>query len=87
MAKPEGVAVQCHVLVGHEVKTIVEFVKAKSFDMGFHAMQYSVGAMIIRGMILGSTDFLISDTHQEDILPCWERRRLKRTGRQIPAHQ
>lgn len=29
----EGVAVQCHVLVGHEVKTIVEFVKAKSFDL------------------------------------------------------
>jgi len=33
MAQQEGVEVQCHVIVGHEVKTIVEFIKAKGFDL------------------------------------------------------
>jgi nucleotide-binding universal stress UspA family protein len=33
MAQQEGVEVQCHVFVGHEVKTIVEFIKAKGFDL------------------------------------------------------
>jgi nucleotide-binding universal stress UspA family protein len=33
LAKQEGVDVQCHAMVGHEVKTIVEFIKAKRFDL------------------------------------------------------
>jgi nucleotide-binding universal stress UspA family protein len=33
MAKERGVELQCHVLVGHEVKTIVELVKERGFDL------------------------------------------------------
>lgn len=33
MAAQAGVGVRCHVIVGHEVKTIVEFVKAHGFDL------------------------------------------------------
>lgn len=33
MAKDQGIELQCHVLVGHEVKTIVEFIKERGFDL------------------------------------------------------
>lgn len=33
MAQAKGVALRCHVIVGHEVKTIVEFAKAHRFDL------------------------------------------------------
>jgi len=33
MAKEAGIEIQPHVLVGHEVKTIVEFIKSNNFDM------------------------------------------------------
>ena len=33
MAKERGVELQCHVLIGHEVKTIVEFIKEQGFDL------------------------------------------------------
>ncbi len=33
MAADKGVAIRFHVLVGHEVQTIVEFIKAHQFDL------------------------------------------------------
>jgi len=33
MAKEQGIELHCHVLVGHEVKTIVEFIKERAFDL------------------------------------------------------
>jgi nucleotide-binding universal stress UspA family protein len=33
IAGEQGVELQCHVLVGHEVKTIVEFIKERHFDL------------------------------------------------------
>jgi len=33
IAGEQGVELQCHVLVGHEVKTIVEFIKERGFDL------------------------------------------------------
>jgi len=33
MAKEQGIELQCHVLVGHEVKTIVEFIEERGFDL------------------------------------------------------
>lgn len=33
IAAEQGLELQCHVLVGHEVKTIVEFIKEQGFDL------------------------------------------------------
>jgi nucleotide-binding universal stress UspA family protein len=33
MALDQGVELQCHVVIGHEIKTIVEFIKDQSFDL------------------------------------------------------
>ena len=33
MAKDHGIELRCHVLVGHEIKTIVEFIKERGFDL------------------------------------------------------
>lgn len=33
MSKAKGVEVRSHVLVGHEVKSIVEFAKVRAFDL------------------------------------------------------
>jgi nucleotide-binding universal stress UspA family protein len=33
LAQDRGIELQCHVLVGHEVKTIVEFIKERGFDL------------------------------------------------------
>jgi nucleotide-binding universal stress UspA family protein len=47
-----GVAVHAHVIVGHEVKTIVEFVKAHGFDLlviGF------MGHSALYDRVMGST--------------------------------
>ncbi len=52
MAKDQGVELQCHVLVGHEIKTIVEFVKECGFDLlviGF------MGHSRIYDRVMGST--------------------------------
>ncbi len=52
IASRHSVAVQCHTFVGHEVKTIVEFVKEKSFDLlviGF------MGHSAIYDRVMGST--------------------------------
>jgi len=52
MARREGVAIRSHVIVGHEVKTIVEFIKAHRFDLlvvGF------MGHSAIYERVMGST--------------------------------
>jgi nucleotide-binding universal stress UspA family protein len=52
MAQAEGVTIKTHVFVGHEVKTIVEFVKQMSFDLlviGF------MGRSAIYDRVMGST--------------------------------
>jgi nucleotide-binding universal stress UspA family protein len=52
MGKERGVELQCHVLVGHEVKTIVEFVKERGFDLlviGF------MGHSALYDRVMGST--------------------------------
>jgi len=52
MAKDQGVELQCHVLVGHEVKTIVEFIKERSIDLlviGF------MGHSALYDRVMGST--------------------------------
>jgi nucleotide-binding universal stress UspA family protein len=52
MAKEQGVELQCHVLIGHEVKTIVEFIKERGFDLlviGF------MGHSKIYDRVMGST--------------------------------
>jgi nucleotide-binding universal stress UspA family protein len=52
MAAAKGVAITCHIIVGHEVKTIVEFVKAHGFDLlviGF------MGHSAIYDRVMGST--------------------------------
>lgn len=52
MAEGKGVHLHCHVMVGHEVKSIVEFVRAHSFDLlviGF------MGHSAIYNRIMGST--------------------------------
>jgi len=33
IAGEQGVELRCHVLIGHEVKTIVEFIKERGFDL------------------------------------------------------
>ena len=52
MAKQAGVELHCHVFAGHEVKTIVEFVKEKGFDLlviGF------MGHSALYERVMGST--------------------------------
>ena len=52
MAAAKGVALQCHVVVGHEVKTFIEFIKQRGFDLlviGF------MGHSAIYDRVMGST--------------------------------
>ena len=52
MARREGIEIQPHVIVGHEVKTILEFIKARGFDLlviGF------MGHSAIYERVMGST--------------------------------
>jgi nucleotide-binding universal stress UspA family protein len=52
MAQQAGVELHCHVFVGHEVKTIVEFVKERAFDLlviGF------MGHSALYDRVMGST--------------------------------
>jgi len=52
MCKQSGVALRTHVLVGHEVKTIVEFIKAHDIDLlviGF------MGHSALYDRVMGST--------------------------------
>jgi len=51
-AHREGIEVQPHVIVGHEVKTILEFIKARGFDLlviGF------MGHSAVYERVMGST--------------------------------
>ena len=52
MAKQAGIELHCHVFTGHEVKTIAEFAKEKSFDLlviGF------MGHSALYERVMGST--------------------------------
>lgn len=52
IAKKEGVEVHSHVIVGHEVKTIIEFIKKNDFDLlviGF------MGHSALYDRVMGST--------------------------------
>jgi len=52
MAHREGIEIQAHVIVGHEVKTILEFIKAQGFDLlviGF------MGHSALYDRVMGST--------------------------------
>jgi Universal stress protein UspA and related nucleotide-binding proteins len=52
MANKEGVTLHCHVIVGHEVKSILEFIKEKGFDLlvlGF------MGHSALYDRVMGST--------------------------------
>lgn len=52
MAAAKGIAMQCHVVAGHEVKTVVEFIKQEGFDLlviGF------MGHSAIYDRVMGST--------------------------------
>jgi len=52
MAAAKGVTLHCHVIVGHEVKTFVEFIKQRGFDLlviGF------MGHSALYDRIMGST--------------------------------
>ena len=52
IAGERGVEVQCHVLVGHEIKSIVEFIKERGFDLlviGF------MGHSALYDRVMGST--------------------------------
>jgi nucleotide-binding universal stress UspA family protein len=52
IAGEQGVELQCHVVVGHEVKTIVEFIKERRFDLlviGF------MGHSALYDRVMGST--------------------------------
>jgi nucleotide-binding universal stress UspA family protein len=52
MAEEQGVQIQSHVIVGHEVKSIVEFIKKHNFDLlviGF------MGHSAIYDRVMGST--------------------------------
>ena len=52
MARREGIEIQAHVIVGHEVKTTLEFIKARGFDLlviGF------MGHSAIYERVMGST--------------------------------
>jgi nucleotide-binding universal stress UspA family protein len=52
IAGEQGVELQCHVLVGHEIKAIVEFIKEQGFDLlviGF------MGHSALYDRVMGST--------------------------------
>ena len=52
MAESAGVELRCHVLIGHEVKTIVEFIRTHDFDLlvvGF------MGHSALYDRVMGST--------------------------------
>ena len=52
IAAKKGVALHCHVIAGHEVKTFVEFIKQRSFDLlviGF------MGHSSLYDRVMGST--------------------------------
>jgi len=52
MAAAKGVTLHCHVVVGHEVKTFVEFIKQQGFDLlviGF------MGHSALYDRVMGST--------------------------------
>ncbi len=52
IAQDQGIELQCHVLIGHEVKTIVEFIKERGYDLlviGF------MGHSRIYDRVMGST--------------------------------
>jgi nucleotide-binding universal stress UspA family protein len=52
IAHREGIEIQPHVIVGHEVKTILEFIKARGFDLlviGF------MGHSALYDRVMGST--------------------------------
>jgi len=52
MATAAGITIYPHILIGHEVKTITEFIKANDFDLlviGF------MGHSAIYGRVMGST--------------------------------
>ena len=52
MAQDQGIELRCHVFVGHEIKTIVEFVKERGFDLlviGF------MGHSALYDRVMGST--------------------------------
>jgi nucleotide-binding universal stress UspA family protein len=52
IAQDQGIKLQCHVLVGHKVKTIVEFIKERGYDLlviGF------MGHSALYDRVMGST--------------------------------
>ena len=52
MAAAKKVGIHCHVIVGHEVKTVIEFIKQRQFDLlviGF------MGHSAIYDRVMGST--------------------------------
>ncbi len=52
MAAQAGVEIRCHIVVGHEIKSIIEFVKAHGFDLlviGF------MGHSALYDRVMGST--------------------------------
>ena len=52
LAAAQGITLQCHILVGHEVKTIAEYVKHHGFDLlviGF------MGHSAVYDRVMGST--------------------------------
>jgi len=66
MAKERDIELKCHVVVGHEVKTIAEFVKERGFDLlvvGFmgHSKLYDrVMGSTCQGLVrLASCDVLV----------------------------
>jgi len=52
MAARAGVAMHAHVIVGHEVKTMVEFIKAHGFDL---LVIGSMGHSALYDRVMGST--------------------------------
>ena len=66
MAQAQGVELHCHAFVGHEVKTIVEFIKEKGFDlliigfMGHSALYDRVMGSTCQGLVrLAPCDVLV----------------------------
>lgn len=52
MAQQAGVELRCHVFTGHEVKTIVEFIQEKGFDL---LVIGSMGHSALYDRVMGST--------------------------------
>jgi nucleotide-binding universal stress UspA family protein len=76
MAGVQGVELQCHALVGHEVKTITEFIREQGFDLlviGFvgHSALYdrvmgSTGQGLVR--LAGCTVLVVKEQTTEEII-------------------